>query len=88
MAGWHRSSVTGAGNLTWKPDGTRARIAAPTQVDVSLPDGVVFVGGVGSTTTLHVEDGGRRGTATFQGATYVSHTTVTDAAGQISWTCS
>ena len=82
------SSVARDGDVTWTADGTRARIAATNQINASLPEGVVFTGSTGGTTTLHVEDGGRRGTATFKGATYVSHTTVTDAAGTISWTCS
>jgi hypothetical protein len=81
------SSVAHDGDFTWTPDGTRTRIGAPVQVNVSVPQGVVFTGSTGGTTTLHVEAGGRRGTATFQGATYVSATTVTDAVGTISWTC-
>jgi len=82
------SSVAHDGDVSWKPDGTRAHIAASAQVNVSLPGGVVFTGASGSTTTLHVESGGRRGTATFEGATYVSRASVQDAAGTISWTCS
>lgn len=82
------SSITRDGDVTWTPDGTLERIGAPTQINLSLADGVVFTGATGGTTTLHVQGGGRLGTATFQGATYVSHATVTDAAGTVSWSCS
>jgi len=82
------SSVAHDGDVSWAPDGVHQRIDAPTQINLHVPDGVVFTGAPGSTTTLHVQAGGRSGTATFGGATYVSPTTVTDAAGTVSWTCS
>lgn len=82
------SSVARDGDTTWTPDGTPQRSGAPMQINVRLPDGVIFSGATGGTTTLHVQGGGRSGTATFQGGTYVSHTTVTDAAGTVSWSCS
>jgi|GEM_PF-3312581 len=82
------SSVARDGEVTWIPDGVRHRIDAPTQINLHLSDGVVFTGAPGSTTTLHVQAGGRSGTATFGGGTYVSQATVTDAAGTVSWSCS
>ena len=81
-------STSGDGDVTWQPSDTSTRVSSSALVDAKLSQGIVFTGTAGSTTTLHIESGGRKGTATLQGATFVSPTTVTDAAGTITWSCS
>ncbi len=81
-------SASGDGDITWQPSDTSTRVSSSALVDANLTQGIVFTGSAGSTTTLHIESGGRKGTATLQGATFVSPTTVTDAAGTITWSCS
>jgi len=81
-------SASGDGDITWQPSDTSTRVSSSALVDANFSQGIVFTGTAGSTTTLHIESGGRKGTATLQGATFVSPTTVTEAAGTITWSCS
>jgi hypothetical protein len=75
------------GDLSYAPNGTQPLSEAPLEVDVTLGGSSIFTGGKGSSTTIHVAEGGHTGTATFANATAIENDKVDSASGTISWTC-